>query len=101
MENGDDITIIKDTLTSGSTLKHNLRELQAKVSHVIVSVDRMERGNHTTMTASAEIEREFGVKIHAIVTIDDIILALENGVIGGDAYLEKMRAYKKCYGGIV
>ena len=52
------------------------------------------------MTASAEIEREYGVQIHAIVTIDDIILALENGVIGGESYLEKMKAYKKCYGGI-
>lgn len=105
MDDGDDITLIKDTLTSGNTLKRNLQSLKEeagkRVSHVIVSVDRMEKGLHTTMTASAEIEREYGVQIHAIVTIDDIILALENGVIGGESYLEKMRAYKKCYGGIV
>lgn len=97
------IALIKDTLTSGSTLKSNLQNLHAqaggRVSDIIISVDRMEKGNHLSLSARQEIEKNFDVKIHAIVTLRDIIRALEKGIICGAEHLEAMKQYQKEYGG--
>lgn len=103
LEVSDRVTLIKDTLTSGNTLKTNLQALQTdtrqNVSDVIVSVDRMERGNGLSLSARHEIEKTFDVKIHAIVTLDDIIRAVENGIVGGMEHLDAIKRYREKYGG--
>lgn len=103
LEVSDRVTLIKDTLTSGNTLKTNLQALQAdtrqNVSDVIVSVDRMEKGNGLSLSARHEIEKTFDVKIHAIVTLDDIIRAVENGIVGGMEHLDAIKRYREKYGG--
>lgn len=103
LEVSDRVTLIKDTLTSGNTLKTNLRALQAgtrqNVSDVIVSVDRMEKGNGLSLSARHEIEKTFDVKIHAIVTLNDVIRAVENGIVGGMEHLEAIKRYREKYGG--
>ena len=96
------IVLLKDTLSSGTSLRANLEELEQmgrRVTHVIVSVDRMEVGTISKLSARHEIERQFDVKIHAIVTLDDIIYALEKGVIGGQVQLDAMKQYREAYGG--
>lgn len=99
----DEITVVKDTLTSGNTLRATLQELQNTVKmnepSVIVSVDRMEVGNRSPVSARCEMEKEYGVKIFSIVTLVDIIHAMENGVIGGTEYLDAMKCYREKYGG--
>lgn len=103
LEVSDRITLIKDTLTSGNTLKVNLQNLQEQeehhVSDVIVSVDRMERSEDSLRSARQEIEQKYNIKIHAIVTVQDIIRALENGIIGGLEHLSAMKKYLENYGG--
>ena len=103
MDAGDRITLIKDTLTSGGTLMENLKRIERhtgrRVSDVIVSVDRMERGTADRRCARREIERSVGVRIHSIVTIDDIVRAAVKGIIGGGEYLEEIREYRERYGG--
>lgn len=103
IENGDKITLIKDTLTSGNTLKTSLKNLKTgsdqQVFDIIVAVDRMERGEDSGLSALHEIERRSEVRLHAIVTLDDIIRALEHGVIGGVEYLDEIKEYRKVYGG--
>lgn len=97
---GDRVILMKDTLTSGSSLRENLEQCGAgRVSDIIVSVDRMERGSNTALSARHALERQYGVKIHAIVDLDDIIRALETGVIGGREYLDAIRQYREIYGG--
>lgn len=99
----DEITVVKDTLTSGNTLRATLQELRNIVKtdalSVIVSVDRMEVGNHSSESARHEIEKQFGVKIFSIVTLEDIIHAMEHDVIGGIEYLDAMKLYREEYGG--
>lgn len=101
-ETGDRITLIKDTLTSGNTLRTNLCEMQnwagVRVSDVVVAVDRMERGD-SLLSSSREIEREAAVRIHAIVTLDDIIRAVEDGIVGGPACLDGLKRYRENYKG--
>lgn len=102
-DTSDRITLIKDTLTSGNTLKSNLQALSNKSGHpvtdIIVSVDRMERGNNSNMSARHEIEKEFHVRIHGIVTLDDIIRAMEKEIIGGKDNLNAVKCYRETYGG--
>lgn len=97
----DRITWIKDTLTSGETLKADLGRLQRDkgqgISHIIVSVDRMERSNTSAMSAKREIEKEFDVQIHSIVTLDDIIRAVEKGIVGSSEYLASLKKYRDNY----
>ena len=45
-----------------------------------------------------EVYKEFGVKVYSIVTMADIIAAIEDGIIDGKNYLAKMKEYRKTYG---
>lgn len=101
LDPSDDMILIKDTLTSGSTLKDTLTEIKSianvRIPYIIVSVDRRERGELSSLSALQEVEKEFDVKIFSIVTIDDIISALKNGIIAGTEYLDAMIQYKEKY----
>ena len=63
-----------------------------------MSVDRMETGTCVGESATREIEKKFGTKIYSIVTVDDIIAALEKGVIAGAEYLDALKQYRMEYG---
>jgi len=100
LEAQDMVTLIKDTLTSGNTLKANLQAHTEKcVTDVIVSVDRMEKSAISSLSARKEIERCYGVHIHAIVTLEDIIRAIENGIVGNPEYIAPLKRYKEQHGG--
>ena len=45
-----------------------------------------------------EAYKEFGKKAYSIVTMEDIISAIEEGIIEGRQYLEKMKEYRAVYG---
>ncbi|MBR2923856.1 MAG: helix-turn-helix domain-containing protein [Clostridia bacterium] len=99
----DRLTLIKDTLTTGRSLMEPLNLYQTQkskqVTDVIVSVDRMERSEHSPLSARQELEKRYGIRIHAIVTLDDLIAAMENHIIGGQEYLDDMKDYKAQFGG--
>lgn len=99
----DSITILEDTLTSGQTLCGMIKKIRECDSeceiNVIVSVDRMEKGDGLSITSSNNIERKFGIKIHSIVAMQDIIAAMKRGVISNTEYLDAMTKYHEEYGG--
>ena len=68
-------------------------------SDVVVCVDRMECSEHSSLSAKHEIENRYGVKIHPIVNAEDIIKAIENGVITAGEYFEQLKDYMKRYKG--
>ena len=68
---------------------------------MIISVNRMEVGP-SGKTAIDDIKEEFGISVHAIVTVKDIIEHMHNREIDGQVLLtdeirEKMEAYMKQY----
>lgn len=99
----DRLTLIKDTLTTGRSLMEPLNLYQTQkskqVTDVIVSVDRMERSEHSPLSARRELKKRYGIRIHAIVTLNDLIAAMENHIIGGQEYLDDMKEYKAQFGG--
>ena len=66
----------------------------------MVCVDRMESAIDSSLSAKHIIEKRFGIKIYPIINADDILNAIEGGVIEANEYLEKMKAYVKRYRGV-
>lgn len=97
------VTVLKDTLCSGDTFRGILRETKDRLGrypqNVVLAVDRMERGLYSDLTSTNEIRQEYGVNVFSIVTVNDIISAMENGVIFKTDYLTRMKAYREQYRG--
>ena len=102
VEDGEKIIIIEDVMTSGKALRELLPKLKqtanVEIAGMVISVDRMEKGLESGFSAVQEVYKEFGVKVYSIVTMADIIEAIETGVIDGREYLDKMKEYRKTYG---
>ena len=102
LTDGEKVIIIEDVMTSGKALREMLPKLKAaanvEIAGMIISVDRMEKGLETNLSAVQEVKKEFGVSVYSIVNMADIISAIENGVIEGKEYLGKMKEYRKQYG---
>lgn len=103
MEMSDKVVLIKDTLTSGKTIRGNLQRIEQKVgkcvSGIIIAVDRMETSLSSSKTARQELEGDFDIKVHSIVTFEDIIRAVAHGIVGSAEYLDALKQYQEQYGG--
>lgn len=106
LRDGDKVVIIEDVITAGTAIRESLPLLQAaadvNVAGLIISVDRMERGQGDK-TAIAEVYEEFGIKAYPIVTVMDIIDSIYNEEIDGKVVLDaamrdRMLAYIDQYG---
>lgn len=101
LTNGEKVVIIEDVITAGTAIRQVLPVLKAaadvNISGMVISVDRMEKGQGE-YSAVQEVYNEFGIKIYPIVTVNDIIDAIKNGVVEGKEYLDKMLEYRKTYG---
>lgn len=102
LEDGTRVVLIEDVMTSGKALREVYPKLKAiadvNVTGMVITVDRQERGLQSERSAVQEVKEEFGIDVHAIVTMSDIIAAIEGGIVDGKAYLTQMRAYREQYG---
>ena len=102
LEDGERVIIIEDVMTSGKALREILPKLEAaakvQVAGMIISVDRMEKALDSDMSAVMSAKKEFGVDVYSVVTMDDIIAAIEEGVIDFKQHLPAMYAYRSEYG---
>ncbi len=101
LENGDRVCLIEDVMTSGKAFREILPKLGAvadvQIAAMLISVDRQEKGTGER-SAAEEVYASYGVPVHAIVTMENIIEAIEEGVIDGREYLPAMQAYRAQYG---
>ena len=102
LADGEKVIIIEDVMTSGKALREILPKLQAaanvEVVGMVISVDRMEKALNSDLSAVKEAKQEFGIDVYSVVTMNDIIEAIETGVIDGKEHLDAMYAYRKQYG---
>lgn len=102
LTDGEKVVIIDDVMTSGKAMRESLPKLKSaanvNVTGMVITVDRMEKGLNTDDSAVQEVYKEFGVKVYSIVTINDIIDAIKNGIVDGKEYLDAMLAYREKYG---
>lgn len=102
LQDGEKVVIVEDVMTSGKALKEVLPKLRgaAKVdiTGMVITVDRMEKALNSEHSAVQQAYAEEGVKVYSIVTIEDIIEALEEGVIEGKEHVPAIRNYLAQYG---
>ena len=102
LEDGTKVILIEDVMTSGKALREVYPKLKAvadvDVTGMIITVDRQEKGLQSDQSAVQEVKAEFGIDVFSIVTVSDIIAAIEAGVVDGKAYLPQMLAYREQYG---
>ena len=99
---GEKVILIEDVMTSGKALREMLPKLaqaaKVEVAGMVISVDRQEKALNSDLSAVQEAYKEFGIKVYSTVTMQDIIGAIEEGVIEGREYLGKMKEYRSVYG---
>ena len=102
---GDNVVLVEDVVTAGTTLREILpilrEQLKANVVCVCVAVDRCERGQGK-ISAVQEAEESLHVKVLPIVNVHHIMeyLSASNSsgtIIGGDL-LKRMKEYIAEYG---
>ena len=75
-KDGDNIIIIEDVITAGTAVRETVPVLRAaadvQVTGMFISVDRCEIGREGVKTAVMEVKEEFGIDVHAIITVRDI-----------------------------
>ena len=93
------VLIVDDVITSGAAIREVMAVVDdspATLAGVVVSLDRQERGRGE-LSAIQEVERDHGVPVHAIVTLDDLVTYLRE--TGADAErIDAILAYRATYG---
>ena len=106
LEEGDRVVIIEDVTTAGTSIRETLPILKAQgridVVGLVVSVDRMERGD-TEKSALAQIEESYGIRTTSIVNMAEVTEYLYNREVNGqvvidDARRKAIEAYYEQYG---
>ncbi|MDF2542115.1 MAG: orotate phosphoribosyltransferase [Herbinix sp.] len=106
ISNGDKVIIIEDVTTAGTSIGETMPILQAQgnvnVLGLVVSVDRMERGQGNK-SALREIEENYHIKTTAIVTMQEVVEHLHNKAYKGTVIIDDtlkaaIDAYYEQYG---
>ncbi len=106
IQDGDRVLLIEDVTTAGTSISETLPIIRAQgdVSPIglVVSVDRMERGQGTK-SALAEIQEKYGLKTTAIVTMAEVVEHLYNRPYKGNIIINEdikaaIDAYYEQYG---
>lgn len=101
ISNGDKVVIIEDVTTAGTSIQETLPIIKAQGDvepvGLVVSVDRMERGQGEK-SALAEIEENYGLKTTAIVTMAEVVEHLYNKEYKGKVIIDdKLKAAIDAY----
>ncbi len=102
LEDNEKVVIIEDVMTSGKAMSEVYPKLTSAanvdITGMVITVDRMERAMEGTKSAVQTVYETYGVPVYAIVTMDDIIKAIQDDIIPGKEHLDAMLAYREQYG---
>lgn len=102
LEDNEKIIIIEDVMTSGKALDEVYPKLKAaadvNITGMVITVDRQEKALNSDKSAVENSKEKYGVDVYSIVTVEDIIQAIEDDVIPYKEYLEQMKKYRERYG---
>ena len=91
--------IIDDVITAGTAIKNTLKKLDKyniEVDTLLVLLDRQEKGSKD-ISASEEIQKDFGIKVHSLISISDIIEFVAR-TKEFEKYKDSIITYKEKYG---
>lgn len=107
IRDGDRVVIIEDVTTSGKSIEETFPVLKAQgdveIAGLMVSLNRMEKGQSGEKSALQEIQDRYGFPTAAIVSMEDVISYLYNREYKGKIYIDdaikaSIDAYYAAYG---
>ncbi|MDO4296063.1 MAG: orotate phosphoribosyltransferase [bacterium] len=107
LKDGDRVMMIEDVTTSGKSIEETFPILKAQadvqVQGLIVSLNRMERGKDSDISALEEVSQKYGIQTAAIVDMADVTEHLYNKecqgkVVIDDTIKAAIDAYYEQYG---
>ncbi|KAK8814161.1 hypothetical protein WA158_008023 [Blastocystis sp. Blastoise] len=96
---GKKVLIIDDVITAGTAVRESLtmlKNLNAEVIGLVIALNRQEKANDSTISAVAEVERDYGFKVYSIISLHTLCQYLEK--LGRDDDLKKIHEYRELYG---
>lgn len=99
---GKRVLIVDDVVTAGTAKREAIEKIRkegGEVVGIIVALDRMETlpGDEGGRSAIGEIRKEYSIPVLSILTMNDIIKALESKT-GGEEDMKKMVEYREKFG---
>ncbi|WP_153110655.1 orotate phosphoribosyltransferase [Propionivibrio limicola] len=95
----DRVLIVDDVISAGTSVRESveiIRAAGATPCGVVIALDRMERGTGE-LSAVQEVERDYGIPVVAVATLDDLMAYLEQRSDFED-YRQAVARYREEYG---
>lgn len=92
LKDGDRVVIIEDVTTSGKSIEETFPILKAQadveIKGLIVSLNRMEKGQLSDKSALEEIREKYGFETAAIVSMQEVVSYLYQREYQGKVYID-------------
>ncbi len=94
------VLVVDDVITAGTAIREVidlLANTQAVISDVLVALDRQEIAPHSEQSAMQLITRNYGIKTHSVIRLDDLITySRHNDTVR--SHLAALENYRQRYG---
>lgn len=93
------VLIIDDVITAGTAVREVMALIEqhnAKPAGVVIALNRQEKGNGD-LSAIQEVERDYGVPVVSIITLNDLMSYLQDQAKDADL-LQRIADYRERYG---
>ncbi len=94
------VLIIDDVVSAGTSVRESIdliRVNAAEPAGVVIALDRMEYGRSSELSAVQEVEREFGIPVISVASLNDLVRFLDAGT-QYRANLAAVVSYRQQYG---
>jgi orotate phosphoribosyltransferase len=94
------VLIVDDVITAGTAIRESIETIRAAGGQpcgVLIALDRQERGQTGQRSAAQEVSAEFGLPVHAIAGLDEL-LAHADQRPGLASHKDALVAYRSRYG---
>ncbi len=94
------VLVVDDVITAGTAIREvidMLANTEAVITDVLVALDRQEIAPNANSSAMQLIERDYGIKTHAVIKLDDLIAYSQNSD-SVKPYLKALENYRQQYG---
>jgi len=94
------VLIIDDVITAGTAIRESIdiiRAQGAEVAGIVIALDRQEKGKSSALSASQEIEQEFGFPVYSIVSLGELLAFAEHRAELAQ-YRQALQNYRDHYG---
>lgn len=92
LKDGDRVVMIEDVTTSGKSMDETVPKVRGaanvEIVGLMVSLNRMEKGQSDTTTALQEVSEKYGFPTNAIVTMEDVVEVLYNKPCLGEVVID-------------